>query len=265
MAGVLNKRDTSARHDRDPRGLGSAWTRFQRHAFPSPSPDLARYVEYYWVVSWSYCEPYRQLIVPYPNVHLTFRDGRATVNGVSSGHQIKVLEGTNGVFGVAFRPGCFRPFLRAPVSTITDRSVDASEVFGPDLPDRVEPDPTEVGTVERFLRAHPAEPDPRAEEAADIVSEIAANPEITRVDVLARALDTSVRQLQRLFAEYVGIGPKWVIRRYRLHEVTERLAKGAEIEWAPLAAELGYADQAHFVRDFTEMFGESPTWYAERY
>ncbi|MQA88099.1 MAG: helix-turn-helix domain-containing protein [Streptosporangiales bacterium] len=221
---------------------------------------MARYVERYWVVSWNYREPYRQLIVPYPNVHLTFRDGRATVNGVSSGHQIKVLEGNNGVFGVEFRPGCFRPFLRAPVSTITDRSIDAGEAFGPGLPD-----PIEVETVERFLRACLPEPDPRAEEAADIVAKIAANPEITRVDVLVRALDTSVRQLQRLFAEYVGIGPKWVIRRYRLHEVTERLAKGAEIDWASLAAQLGYADQAHFVRDFKKMFGESPTWYAERY
>jgi len=245
---------------RDIRELGSAWTKFQRHAFPSPSPDLARYVESYWVISWTYREPYRQLIVPYPNVHLTFHNGGATVNGVSSRHQIKVLEGSNGVLGVTFRPGCFRPFLRASVSTITDRSIDAGEVFGSDLPD-----PLEVETVERFLRAQLPEPDPRAEEAADIVARITATPEITRVGALARDLGTSVRQLQRLFAEYVGIGPKWVIRRYRLHEVTQRLAKGSGIDGASLAAELGYADQAHFARDFKEMFGEPPTCYAERY
>ncbi|MCI2423362.1 helix-turn-helix domain-containing protein [Saccharopolyspora sp. K220] len=245
---------------RDPRELGSAWRKFQRHSFPTPSPDLAGYVERFWVVSWDYREPYRQLIVPYPNVHLTFRGGAATVNGVSSGHQIRVLEGRDGVFGVAFRPGCFRPFLGASVATITDRSIDAREVFGPDLPD-----PLDVVAVERFLRAHWPESDPRARQAADIVAEIAANPSITRVDALAQDLGTSVRQLQRLFAEYVGIGPKWVIRRYRLHEVTERLTTGVGPDWASLAAELGYADQAHFVRDFKEMFGESPTRYAERY
>ncbi|RZS31365.1 AraC-like DNA-binding protein [Herbihabitans rhizosphaerae] len=198
--------------------------------------------------------------MPYPNVHLTFRDGRATVNGVHSGHQIKVLDGTGGVFGVAFRPGCFRPFLRASVSTITDRSIDAGAVFGPELPE-----PVDVETVDRFLLARLPEPDPTADDVADIVAKIAANPMITRVDSLARELDTSVRRLQRLFAEYVGIGPKWVIRRYRLHEVTERLANGAEIDWASLAAELGYADQAHFARDFKKMFGEPPTRYAERY
>ncbi|MGI5213708.1 helix-turn-helix domain-containing protein [Plantactinospora sp. CA-290183] len=88
---------------------------------------------------------------------------------------------------------------------------------------------------------------------------------MSRVDVLAGELGTTVRGLQRLFAEYVGIGPKWVIRRYRLHEVTERLARGAAIDWAELAAELGYADQPHLVRDFTKMFGEPPPRYAARY
>jgi AraC-like DNA-binding protein len=85
------------------------------------------------------------------------------------------------------------------------------------------------------------------------------------VETLAADLGLSVRGLQRLFAEHVGIGPKWVIRRYRLHEVTERMATGADIDWAALAADLGYTDQAHFIRDFRNMFGEPPTHYAQRY
>ncbi|MFE3454141.1 DUF6597 domain-containing transcriptional factor [Nonomuraea sp. NPDC059194] len=245
---------------RDARELAGAWARFQRHAVASPSPDLAPFVERYWMVSWEYGEPYRQLVVPYPNVHLTFRDDGAIVQGVQGGHRIRVLAGTSGVFGVAFRPGGFRPFLRRSVSTITNRSIEASQVF-PAAP----PDPVEVETVEDYLRSRLPERDARAERAADIVATIVARPELTRVDALARHLGTSVRELQRLFAEYVGIGPKWVIRRYRLHEVTERLARGVPIDWPGLAAELGYADQAHFVRDFKDVFGESPTRYAERY
>jgi transcriptional regulator GlxA family with amidase domain len=94
---------------------------------------------------------------------------------------------------------------------------------------------------------------------------IAADPTITRVHGLAAELGMSVRQLQRLFTEHVGVGPKWVIRRYRLYEVHRRLAAGARVDWATLAAELGYADQAHFTRDFTAMIGEPPTLYAQRY
>lgn len=245
---------------RDVRELAGAWKKFQHHTYLVPSPDLAWCVEHYWLVSWDYGEPYRQSIAPSPNVHLTFRDGTALVNGIASERQVKVLQGSGGVFGVKFRPGCFRPFLRAPVSTITDRSIDAGEVF-----DRVPPGPVEVETVEQFLRTNRPEPDPKTEQVANIVARIAARPDIARVATVARDLDLSVRRLQRLFAEYVGIGPKWVIRRYRLQEVTERFAAGAEIDWAPLAADLGYADQAHFARDFKAMFGEPPTSYAQRY
>lgn len=245
---------------RDARELGGAWTTYQRHAFPAPAPDLAPYVARYWVVSWDYAEPYRQKVVPYPNAHLTFGNGAGFVHGVASGHQVRVLSGRGGVFGVAFRPGCLRPLLGRSVSTITDRTLDAAEVFGSGLPD-----PVDVPAVEEFLRARLPEPDPKAIEAAEIVDLIIAKPELTRVSTVAAAVGASVRQLQRLFAEYVGIGPKWVIRRYRLAEVTDRLATGVPIDWAALAAELGYADQAHLSRDFTEMFGESPTWYAARY
>jgi AraC-like DNA-binding protein len=122
-----------------------------------------------------------------------------------------------------------------------------------------------VQLVEELLRARLPEPDPLAEQAAAIVARIQAEPQLTRVDALARSAGLGVRRLQRLFAEYVGLGPKWVIRRYRLHEVSERLAAGVHIDWVRLAGELGYADQAHFIRDFTAMVGESPTRYAERY
>lgn len=237
----------------------SEWRRHQRHEFHRPSPDLADHVARYWVVRWHYDRPYRQLIVPYPNVHLTFQDGAATLSGVSSGHVSKQLDGTGRVFGVAFRPGAFRPFLGAPVQSLTDRTVPAATVFA-HLPDHADLD----GVEDALRRALP-DPDPKARHAVEVVDRIVTDPLITRVDVLAREVGGSVRQLQRLFAEHVGVGPKWVIRRYRLHEVTERMAAGGAIDWAALAADLGYADQPHFVRDFTAMFGEPPTRYAGRY
>jgi AraC-like DNA-binding protein len=70
------------------------------------------------------------------------------------------------------------------------------------------------------------------------------------------------RTLQRLFARYVGVSPKWVIQRYRLHEAAERLAAGELIHQAELALDLGYSDQAHFVRDFKSIVGVSPAAYA---
>jgi AraC-like DNA-binding protein len=192
-------------------------------------------------------------------VHLSFRDGGAEVYGVSSHHVVKELYGRGRVFGVAFQPGAFRPFLGRSVSSITDRSVLAADIFG------WLPENADVAAVEGVLRANLPEPDRNAEFAQLAVERIIDDPAVTRVDALASGLGTSVRSLQRLFAKHVGVGPKWVIRRYRLHEVTERMASGAQIAWAALAADLGYADQAHFVRDFRAMVGESPAQYWQRY
>ncbi len=258
--------------ERDAREVRGAWASFQRHSYLDPDLDLAPFVSHYWFAEWDLRgqAPYRQLIVPYPHVHLSFLYAPAAlVRGVARGHVVRVLEGAGRVFGVAFRPGCFRPFLGFPVSTITDRSVAASQVFGSGVPQRAMAEATDevamVHVVQQFLRANLPPRDPTADKVADIVVRIAAEPDVTRVETLADTLGTSARQLQRLFAEYVGVGPKWVIRRYRLHEVTERLAQGGAIDWAQLAVELGYADQSHFTRDLTAMVGEPPTRYAERY
>ena len=260
---------------RDTRELRGAWTTFQRHWYADPAQELAPFVSGYWAAEWDLRgqEPYRQKIVPYPTVQLTFRDGEALVRGPERGHIVRVLAGRGRVFGVAFRPGCFRPFLGASVSTITGRALPASAVFGPGCPGDISRD---TGTFEElaqnaarqldaFLVDRRPAPDPSAEQAAAIVARVQAEPQIKRVDALAERAGLGVRRLQRLFAEHVGLGPKWVIRRYRLHEVGERLAAGADIDWVGLAGELGYADQAHFIRDFTAMVGESPTRYAERY
>lgn len=247
--------------ERDTRELGGAWTRFQRIATAEPSPDLAPFVERYWTVEWSYAEPYRQLIVPFPQVHVTVMEpGGPRVSGVSSRFGVQELAGDGRVIGAAFRPGGFRPFLDGPVSALTDRTVAPPEVGL--VP---EPPSVDVAGLEAWLRAARPEPDPLGEWVGDVVAAVAAEPAIARVDQLASRFGTGVRRLQRLFAEYVGVGPKWVIRRYRLREVTDRMERGEAIDWAGLAADLGYADQAHLTRDFAAMFGEPPTHYAARY
>lgn len=249
---------------RDPRELRGGWAAFQRHWYGVPAPDLAPFVSGYWHAEWDLRgqEPYRQKVLPYPTVHLTFLNGIATVRGPERRHIVRVLAGRGEIFGVTFRPGHFRSFLGAPVSTITGRAVPAAELFGPGVP-RVTREKS--GEIEEFLRARLPARDPLAETAAAIVAQIQDDQQLNRVDALAARAGLGVRRLQRLFAEYVGVGPKWVIRRYRLHEVGGRLASGVDIDWVRLAGELGYADQAHFVRDFTAMVGESPTRYAARY
>ena len=74
----------------------------------------------------------------------------------------------------------------------------------------------------------------------------------------------SSRALQRLCRRYVGVGPKWLIKRFRLQEAAARLEAGETHDWAELSHQLGYFDQAHFVNEFTALVGQSPAAYARR-
>ena len=87
------------------------------------------------------------------------------------------------------------------------------------------------------------------------------HPEITRVEHLCTHAGYSKRTLQRLFREYVGVTPKWVLDRIRLHEAAERMADG-DADWASMALDLGYFDQAHFIKAFKAVVGRSPADYA---
>jgi AraC-like DNA-binding protein len=58
----------------------------------------------------------------------------------------------------------------------------------------------------------------------------------------------------------VGVTPKWVLQRVRLHEAADRMADG-EKDWPRLATELGYFDQSHFIKAFKAVIGLSPGDY----
>ena len=242
--------------------------RFRYTASP-PDETLAPFVAHYWVVNWDLRgqEPYRQQVMPHPRVNVTFMAGRCRVAGVVRGHFSELLAGAGRVIGVSFRPGGFRPFLGAPVATITDRFLPVEDVFGvPAVAVSTAivaaPDDEAVATLADFLRRIAPDPDPTVDLVDGIVAAVAADPTVTRVSALAATAGLGARRLQRLFQEYVGVGPKWVIRRYRMHEAAARVADGEEVDWAGLAGALGYADQAHFTRDFTATIAMSPARYA---
>lgn len=235
-----------------------------------PAADIARYVEFYWIVRWDLRgrPPHEQKVLSHPNVHLVFEAPVSAVYGVQREVFARRLEGAGHVLGVKFRPGAFRPLLGSPVVELVDRAVPAAELLGPAV---AETERAVLGTsdvavmveaAERFLRGVLPEPDPTADRVAAIVARITDTPALLRVDEVAAEEGLTVRSLQRLFAEYVGAAPKWVLRRARLHEAATRAEQGTGIDWAALAADLGYADQAHLTRDFTAAVGAPPARYA---
>jgi AraC-like DNA-binding protein len=236
-----------------------------------PADELLPFVEHFWTVTWDLAEPEIAEVLPHPSVQLTLEAGSSRVTGVPRGRFVTRLAGRGRVLGTKFRPGGFRPFLGRPLATLTGRILPLAEVFGAAADELEEQalahaDPLAAfEVVQRFLLGRAPQPDPEIERVGHIAERAATDREITRVAHLESLFGLGARALQRLFAEYVGVSPKWVIQRYRLHEAAERIADGGEIAWAELAHELGYADQAHFIRDFRRLVGRTPADYAREF
>lgn len=85
-----------------------------------------------------------------------------------------------------------------------------------------------------------------------------------RVTALAREVLLSERQLRTLFHRELGVGPGQVLRLARFERSRARIVAGLDATIADTAAECGYADHSHLVRDWRELIGCSPTaWLAE--
>lgn len=234
-----------------------------------PGPALAELVEHYWTVRWDLRgrDPHTQHTLPHPSVHLVAERDRSAIMGVLTGRFTRELEGEGRAFGIKFRPAGFHPFLGAPVSTLTDRRLPVAEVFGPAGDDLVASllaapgDPELATTAEAFLLARLPGPDPNVATVNQLVGRIMADRAITQVGHVTDRTGIGTRRLQRLFATYTGVTPKWVIQRSRLHEAIERLDQGDHVDLGLLARELGYFDQAHFTRDFRATVGHPPATY----
>ncbi|MGI8766718.1 MAG: DUF6597 domain-containing transcriptional factor [Gemmatimonadaceae bacterium] len=242
---------------------------FARHA---PAPDLAFWIDWYWIVRWDLTgqAPRVQETIPHPSVNLVIEKGVSGIFGVATRKFTRIIAGAGLVFGIKFRPGAFRSFTALPVSALTDSSRTIREMFGVD-DHALETEVLVVGedadmivVAERFLRDHLPVKDENIETVNRISEYVIAHREITRVEEISREFGLNARALQRLFSRYVGVSPKWVIRRYRLQEAAELLSGGNVANSTHLALELGYFDQAHFINDFRSLIGMSPAEYAKR-
>ncbi|KAA0022720.1 helix-turn-helix domain-containing protein [Antrihabitans cavernicola] len=233
-----------------------------------PRESLQPYVEYLWVVRWTVTSQHRQQVLPQPKIHLAAEDGRLLVNGINRDPFFRTFDTSAQAIGVAFRPAGFRPFLRSSVGALEGKVVPAGVLWPEDdapVAARIlaEADASVmVRGIEDYLDRLTPEPDPLVDEIAGIVERIEHDTAVHRVDQVASIAGVSARTLQRMFTEYVGIGPKWVIQRRRLLDAAERAHDGAPVNWAELADRLGFSDQAHLIRAFTATVGMPPAAYS---
>jgi AraC-like DNA-binding protein len=244
-------------------------------------------VSHYWWVRWR--RPATSSVKPqvlgHPVCHLTVEDAEGGhIHGLPApaclvhGLVRRVFEVelpvAGRVAGLGFHPGGLSALLDRDVGELTGQRVLAIEVFGPDvvtIARQVLAEPDEgarrdllVGYVDAVLAA---QLDRVAADTAYATVRAAAELMRSREHVtlapVAERLHVSGRTLQRLFRRYVGASPLWVLRRYRLQDAAAAIDSGQADDLAALAAELGFSDQAHFTRSFTQVIGVPPSVYRE--
>lgn len=167
------------------------------------------------------------------------------------------------LLGIRFAPGGTLPFFPCPpgeltnsitpladVATILDRELSGQVYEARGLPEKIR-------LIEAMLiRLLRAKENSGASLQGAISRIISAGGQIS-VDVLANDLGISGRQMERRFLSEVGLGPKLLCRILRFQQVF-RAVERADQNWAGIAADCGYYDQAHLIRDFRQFAEQTP-------
>lgn len=245
----------------------------------SVSPGLGDLARRFWIPVWD-VPPGRdsqQQVLQYPVCLIVVSDTYARFYGVVSGLSTTVLSGRGWAVGLMLQPAAGHLLTRAPVREMTDRFVDLSSLATMEgggltggIREAMSPDPespaaqAEARDLVEAALTHLLPVDEEGLLVNAIVEDVETSPELLRVDDLCARFDVSERTLQRLLHKRIGLGPKWLIRRRRLQEAADRL-RDSDADLAGIAAELGYADQAHFTRDFRLATGLTPGEFAARF
>lgn len=240
---------------------------FALERFPAPA-DLADRVDWFWLVRWELPagESFTQTVIPHPCVNLVAEASGFAAHGIPEGLFDRTLVGSGVVVAAKLRPGALTVArgTSVPSSGVLGDGADAAGERALALAERGD-DAAAVRVLVDLLRDRLA-PDQHLAQVSRVL-DAATSGELgphARVADLARVAGTSTRSLQRLLGERLGVGPKWVLQRHRVHLAAELLAQDPGRDLSALAVGVGYYDQAHLAVDFVSVTGHTPGAYARR-
>jgi AraC-like DNA-binding protein len=227
----------------------------------TPPPALAAVVDAFW----DHEGGQRFRILPDGCMDFIFDLERGTARLVGAMTEAALVDLPRGArsLGVRFLPGAAAPYLIDPASTFVDGDAPLGELTRGHASNLAERVAETTGHAERrriiaeFLLTRTARlraPDPRIRRA---VRRLRTHTGPGAVRAVARELGLGERQLERVFAAAVGLGPKAFARVARLEHAVA-LMGGPLRGQATLAAAAGYSDESHLIREFRALAGVTP-------
>jgi len=177
--------------------------------------------------------------------------------------------GASNCLQINFTPLGARRFFGLPLSELAERMVALDDALGAEghklregLGNAADWE-QRFDIAERVLLARIGKADVRSSEVVWAYNRIAASGGRVRIASIAERLGWSRKHLAKRFASEIGLGPKSVARIARLNSAIDAWRTG-QTGWAGIAADCGYADQAHMTREFRELAGAAPAAWAGR-
>jgi AraC-like DNA-binding protein len=254
-----------------------------------PSTLLAPYVECYYV--WesvvhllspllveSPPNGYTSMIINYGDTYSVinekygFRTTPATfVSGQATRSYKLQLTGRIGMIGVVLRPSALFTLFGIPMYEMSDERIDLGDVMGMEaklLYEQILETTAltyRIDIIERFLLRRISQSGSAFDRTDYVANLIMEKKGVLPIRDLMEELYVCQRQFQRHFLKKVGVSPKYFARINRVSKLCAMMAqKQWQIQdWHELIAEYGYYDQSHFIKEFTEFMGKSPSLYVK--
>ncbi|MCF2505779.1 helix-turn-helix domain-containing protein [Dyadobacter sp. CY107] len=249
-----------------------------------PSPALTPYILHYLILEDHAVRPSRHRFFPdgHPGIAFHFGDAflqqdfhtKAPIKHPESfiygqvNHHFDLISGTKiGMLIVVFKPFGLSAFMKMPAKLLANQTLALAEIFpqtaGP-LTDQVlgaQDHHARIEVIESFLMSQLAynKHDIRLVTACTKMIDNACSP--VPVRVLAEKLSVTERSLERAFDLHIGLSPKLYCRIARLQRYLKLRKNSPDMSLTVLGYEAGYYDQAHFIKDFSDLAGITPSQY----
>ncbi len=236
-----------------------------------PSKMLAPYIEAYYVSSNLKQDSPSAQFPAISTSYMKFSPTAAVVSGQATRPTITNADsGSMPGLGVKLRHGAFPALFGIPAYELTDRVIPLEEILGNpanELHEQVTEASTPAVQVQRFekefvrfLQKQRGNSHLIEQQAINILRQLSG----MQVSELAKRLGYSSRHFQRKLNDFVGLSPrlyKRISRFERALELIQGSAKHGKPDWSAIAAQCGYSDQAHLIRDFRQFAGQTPSVY----
>jgi AraC-like DNA-binding protein len=231
--------------------------------FPA-SPPFRAHIECFWCHESSAAIPSFR-VLPDGCLDILFqkqgnRSGALSVVGTMTRAHVFELPARQITLGVRFKPAMAARFLRAGATELMDRTIELGDLWSSrrtryladQIADAVTPEEGAAQIEAALGKAPPLDAPEKA------IAQLVESRGIVNLDELADAARLSPRQFRRICLERTGVSPKRLARILRFRNAVARATPSRQGDWADVALECGYYDQAHLINEFREFSGVAP-------